>query len=135
MDFAPVSALPVGDEFLADFKEFTGQDLGGTYNTTYASTWLLADALEEACSVDPKVLAETLRTTTFKDGEWNFMWPEASFDEKGRLEQAPTVIGQWQDGQMVAIWPDDLAAAEALWPVPGWDNREGMEFVEIEAPR
>lgn len=134
MDFAPVSALPVSDEFLAEFKEFTGQDLGGTYNTTYASTWLLADALEEACSTDPKVLAETLRTTTFKEGEWNFMWPEASFDEKGRLEQAPTVIGQWQDGQMVAIWPDELAAAEALWPVPGWDEREGIEFVEIEAP-
>jgi len=35
---------------------------------------------------------------------------------------------------MVAIWPDDLAAAEALWPVPGWDEREGIEFVEIEAP-
>jgi len=132
MDFAPVSALPVSEEFLADFKEYTGQDLGGTYNTTYASTWLLADALEEACSVDPKVIAETLRTTTFKDGEWDFMWPEVSFDEKGRLEQAPTVIGQWQNGQMVAIWPDRLAAAEALWPVPDWDHREGMEFVEID---
>jgi len=134
MDFAPVSALPVGDEFLAKFKEFTGQDLGGTYNTTYASTWLLKDALEEACSTDPKVIAETLRTTTFEGGEWEFMWPEASFDEKGRLEQAPTVIGQWQNGQMVAIWPDELAAAEALWPVPGWDEREGIEFTQIEAP-
>ena len=134
MDFAPVSQLDVDEEFMKEFKEFTGQDLGGTYNTTYASTWLLADALEEACSVDPKVIAETLRTTTFKEGKWNFQWPEASFDEKGRLEQAPTVIGQWQDGQMVAIWPDDLAAAEALWPVPDWDNREGIEFVEVEKP-
>lgn len=134
MDFAPVSQLPVSEDFKAEFKEFTGQDLGGTYNTTYASTWLLADALEVACSTDPKELAEVLRTETFTDGEWGFMWPEASFDEKGRLEQAPTVIGQWQDGQMVAIWPDDLAAAEALWPVPGWDEREGIEFVEIEAP-
>ena len=123
MDFAPVSALPVSEEFMADFKEYTGQDLGGTYNTTYASTWLLADALEEACSVDPKVLAETLRTTTFTEGKWNFMWPEASFDDKGRLEQAPTVIGQWQDGKMVAIWPDDLAAADVIWPVPHWDDR------------
>jgi len=123
MDFAPVSALPVSEEFKADFKEYTGQDLGGTYNTTYASTWLLADALEEACSVDPKAIKETLATTTFTDGVWNFMWPEVSFDEKGRLEQAPTVIGQWQDGQMVAIWPDDLAAADAIWPVPQWDDR------------
>ncbi len=136
MDFATVSQLPVSDEFKAKFQEYTGQELGGTYNTTYASTWLLADALEEACSTDPKALAETLRTTTFKDGEgkWGFQWPEASFDENGRLEQAATVIGQWQDGHMVAIWPESLAAAEPLWPVPDWDNREGIEHTEIEAP-
>ena len=100
-DFAPVSSLPIDPAFLEEFKAFTGQDLGGTYNTTYASTWLLADALEEACSTDPKVLAETLRTTTFTDGEgkWGFMWPQASFDEKGRLREAPTVMAQWQNGQ------------------------------------
>jgi len=86
---------------------------------------LLADALEKACSTDPKVLAETLRTTTFTDGKWSFQWPEASFDEKGRLKQAASVIAQWQNGQQVAIWPDNLAAGQAVWPVPGWDNREG----------
>ncbi len=132
-DFAPVSALNVSEEFKEKFKEYTGQDLGGTYNTTYASTWLLADALEEACSTDPKTLAETLRTTTFTDGEgkWGFQWAEASFDDKGRLEQAATVIAQWQDGQQVAIWPEDLAAAEVVWPVPGWDEREGAITGEV----
>jgi ABC-type sugar transport system substrate-binding protein/ABC-type branched-subunit amino acid transport system substrate-binding protein len=136
-DFAPVSALNVSEDFKQEFKEFTGQDLGGTYNTTYASTWLLADALEAACSTDPKVLAETLRTTTFTDGQgkWGFQWPEASFDERGRLEQAATVMAQWQNGQQVAIWPDDLAAAEAVWPVPGWDAREGgLTGEAIEQP-
>ncbi len=136
-DFAPVSALNVDEQFLADFKEYTGQDLGGTYNTTYASTWLLADALEEACSTDPKDLAEVLRTTTFTDGEgkWGFQWPQASFDEKGRLRESATVIAQWQDGQMVAVWPDELAAAEVVWPVPGWDERSGAvtgEAIEQE---
>lgn len=123
MDFAPVSQLNVSDELLTNFKEYTGQDLGGTYNTTYASTLLLADALEEACSTDPDVLADTLKNTTFEEGEWNFQWPEASFAENGRLEQAATVIGQWQDGEMVAIWPEDLAGGEAIWPVPHWDER------------
>jgi ABC-type sugar transport system substrate-binding protein/ABC-type branched-subunit amino acid transport system substrate-binding protein len=132
MDFAPVSQLPVDEDFKAAFKEYTGQELGGTYNTTYASTWLLADALEVACTTDPKALAEVLRTETFTDGVWDFQWPEASFDENGRLEQAATVIGQWQEGQQVAIWPPELAAAEALWPVPGWDEREGIEYTEIE---
>jgi branched-chain amino acid transport system substrate-binding protein len=84
-DFAPVSSLNVSEDLKTKFKEYTGQDLGGTYNTTFASTWLLADALEKACSTDPKALAEVLRTTTFTDGEgkWGFQWPQASFDEKG----------------------------------------------------
>ena len=126
-DFAPVSALNVDPAFLQRFKDYTGQDLGGTYNTTYASTWLLADALEAACSTDPKVLAETLRTTTFTDGEgkWGFQWPQASFDENGRLRESASVIAQWQDGQMVAVWPPELAAATAVWPVPAWDDRTG----------
>ncbi|MDI6695283.1 MAG: ABC transporter substrate-binding protein [Anaerolineales bacterium] len=123
MDFAPVSKLPVPEEFKTTFKEYTGQDLGGTYNTTYASTWLLADALEKACSTDPKAIAETLRTTKFEKGKWNFQWPSASFNEKGRLNEAPTVIGQWQNGQMVAVWPPEFAANEPVWPVPGWDER------------
>ncbi len=138
-DFAPVSALNVDPALLQKFKEYTGQDLGGTYNTTYASTWLLADALEKSCSTDPKALAETLRTTTFTDGagKWGFQWPQVSFDEKGRLQEAASVIAQWQNGQMVAVWPPELAAAKAVWPVPGWDARTGPivgEKIEAAAP-
>lgn len=124
-DFAPVSKLNVSEEFKKKFQEYTGVELGGTYNTTYASTWLLADALEKACSTDPKKLAEVLHTETFKDGKWKFQWPEASFDEKGRLKQARSVIAQWQNGEQVAIWPEDLAVRKPVWPVPGWDQRTG----------
>jgi len=137
-DFAPVSKLPADPAFMKKFQEYTGQELGGTYNTTYASTWLLADALEKACSTDPKVVAETLRTTKFEGGKWSFMWPSATFDEKGRLIEAPTVMAQWQNGQQIAIWPDELAAAEVVWPVPGWDARDvdgmmGAAAVEMPA--
>jgi ABC-type sugar transport system substrate-binding protein/ABC-type branched-subunit amino acid transport system substrate-binding protein len=124
-DFAPVSSLNVDPAFMAKFKEYTGQELGGTYNTTYASTWLFADALEKACSTDPVKIADTLHTTTFKDGKWKFMWPEVSFDAKGRLTQAASVIAQWQDGKQVAVSPDNFAAAQAVWPVPAWDKRTG----------
>jgi ribose transport system substrate-binding protein len=46
-----------------------------------------------------------------------------SFDEKGRLKQAASVIAQWQNGEQVAIWPDSFAAGKPIWPVPGWDKR------------
>jgi ABC-type sugar transport system substrate-binding protein len=135
-DFAPKSSLSVDEEFMSKFQEYTGQELGGTYNTTYASTWLLADALEKSCSTDPKALADTLHNETFTGGKWGFQWPEASFDDKGRLEQAATVIAQWQNGEQVAIWPENLAAAEPIWPVPGWDERpEGGLVGESVAPQ
>ena len=51
------------------------------------------------------------------------MWESVAFDENGRLKDAASVIGQWQNGQQVAIWPDNLAANEAIWPVPSWDAR------------
>lgn len=124
-DFAPKSSLNVDPAFMKAFKDYTGQELGGTYNTTYASTWLLADALEKSCSTDPKKLADTFRTTTFKDGKWKFQWPQVSFDEKGRLKEAASVIAQWQNGEQVAIWPDNFAAGKPIWPVPSWDNRGG----------
>jgi ABC-type sugar transport system substrate-binding protein/ABC-type branched-subunit amino acid transport system substrate-binding protein len=133
-DFAPVSKLPVPQEFKTAFKAYTGQELGGTYNTTYASTWLLADALEKSCSTDPKKLAETLRTTKFEGGKWGFQWASASFNEKGRLNEASTVIGQWQNGEMVAVWPDNLAAAKVIWPVPSWDKRGGAAAPATEDP-
>jgi ABC-type sugar transport system substrate-binding protein/ABC-type branched-subunit amino acid transport system substrate-binding protein len=122
-DFAPVSKLTVSEDLKKKFQEYTGQELGGTYNTTYASTWLLADALEKSCSTDPKKLAETLRTTTFTGGKWNFQWPQVSFDEKGRIREAASVMAQWQNGKQVAISPEQYAAAKAIWPVPGWDKR------------
>lgn len=134
-DFAPVSSLKVDADFMKKFQEYTGQELGGTYNTTYASTWLLKAALDKSCSTDAKKLAETLRTGTFTDPHFAFQWAEASFDEKGRLKQAASVIAQWQSGKQVAVWPDSLKAAEVVWPVPGWDNRAGgMSGAAVEQP-
>jgi branched-chain amino acid transport system substrate-binding protein len=125
-DWTPKINLPGAEEFATYFESEMGLLPTGAINTTYASTWLLADALEKACSTDPKKLAEVLRTTTFQPGEgtkWAFQWPEVSFQEDGKLEQARTVIAQWQNGEQVTVWPSELAVAEPIWPVPNWTER------------
>ncbi len=62
-----------------------------------------------------------------------FQWPEASFDENGRLEQAADCHWSVAGGQKWSRFGlHELAAAEPLWPVPGWDEREGIEYTEIE---
>lgn len=123
-DWSSTVPLPGGSEINDRFKAKYGLDMGGGTNTSYASLHLLAAALEKACSTDPKKLAETLRSTNFEKGVWNFMFPKGiSFDETGYIKDALVLIAQIQDGKQVVIWPDELSVGKGTWPVPGWDQR------------
>jgi branched-chain amino acid transport system substrate-binding protein len=123
-DWSPEVNLPGGAEVNANFKERYGVDMGGGTNTSYATTHMLAAALEEACSRDPKDLAETLRVTYFEEGVWNFMFPAGiKFDDTGYVEDALIMIAQITDGNQVVVWPEDLALGEETWPVPPWSER------------
>ena len=73
----PKVNLPGGSDINVKFKAKYGLDMIGGTNTSYA-VHLLAAALEKSCSRDPKALANVLRTTDFKTGKWNFMFPEES---------------------------------------------------------
>lgn len=121
-DWFPLINLPGGKEFDAAFQKKAGFGIDGL-SQTYASMWLLKDGLEKSCSTDPDKLANVLRTTKFQGGKWNYQWPEVSFDATGKLEQARTVIAQWQNGLQPVVWPSTLATAKPIWPVPGWDAR------------
>ncbi|MEN4013486.1 MAG: ABC transporter substrate-binding protein [Bellilinea sp.] len=112
-------AKELNDQFKARF----GLDMTGNINTTYAAMWVLYEALEKACSTDPAALAEVLRTTRFEGGNYSFMYPAVEFDEKGFNRYTSNVIAQIQDGVPMVVWPTDLAVAEAVWPVPAWDQR------------
>jgi branched-chain amino acid transport system substrate-binding protein len=124
-DWSPKVNLPGGGDINAKFKAKFGVDLVGGTNTSYAALHLLAAALEKSCSRDPKALANALRTTDFKTGKWNFMFPDGiKFDSTGYVEKALVLIGQIQNGEQMIIWPDKLALRKATWPVPGWKDRK-----------
>jgi len=125
-DWFPNENLPGTVEFARSFQEETGILPTGLVNTTYASTWLLHDVLEKACSLDGTVIADTLHNTTFTPGpdtRWDFQWSQVSFEANGQLKQAQTVIAQYQDGNQVTVYPSELAVEEPIWPVPGWEGR------------
>jgi branched-chain amino acid transport system substrate-binding protein len=124
-DWSPKVKLPGGADINAKFKAKYGLDLVGGTNTSYAGLYLLAAALEKSCSRDPKALANVLRTTDFKTGKWNFMFPDGiKFDSTGYIEKALVLIGQIQKGEQMIVWPDNLALSKASWPVPGWKDRK-----------
>lgn len=122
--WSPLVDLGDGQALNAEFEAKYGYALAGATATDYATTWLLAAALEKSCSTDPKALAEALRTNDFKEGPWNFMFPNGiKFDANGYVEQPLVVVLQLQNQKPVVVWPDDLATGTAVWPVPNWQNR------------
>ncbi|WP_258358581.1 ABC transporter substrate-binding protein [Moorella sulfitireducens (nom. illeg.)] len=105
------------------FKDKYGIDMTGNANTTYAATWVLADALERAGSTDGNKLREALANTDITSGPATFMYDRIKFDETGQNISAQNVIAQVQGGKPMVVWPDKYKIADPKWPVPGWDKR------------
>lgn len=122
-DWFPNINMPNAKDLNEQFKAKYGMDMIGNINTTYAGTLILADALEQSCSTDPKKLAETLRTIDLKEGAWKFMYTEVKFDDQGFNVFAKNAIAQIVNGETVTVWPKDFSVAEPTWPVAGWESR------------
>jgi branched-chain amino acid transport system substrate-binding protein len=82
----------------------------------YAHVMIFAAALEKAAAADRRKVAETLRTIDLRDGPaLCFPGGRLKFDEKGRRVEAQLVIIQWQSGTPVAVYPPEIATAQAIW--------------------
>jgi len=83
----------------------------------YAHVMIFKEALERTGSVDRKKLGETLHKIDLKDGPARY-FPDGrvKFEENGRRVGAELCIVQWQKGRPVAVHPDSIAVAKAIWP-------------------
>jgi branched-chain amino acid transport system substrate-binding protein len=79
--------------------------------------WIFKEAMERTASVDRKKLGEMLHKMDLKDGPAKF-FPDGrvKYDESGRRVGAELCIVQWQKGRPVAVHPDNIAVAKAIWP-------------------
>jgi branched-chain amino acid transport system substrate-binding protein len=46
------------------------------------------------------------------------------FDEKGQNTGIRAIMQQIQKGAYATIWPFDLAAAEVIYPLPGYKEKK-----------
>ena len=76
---------------------------------------VLAEALEIAAAAEPGKVRETLRSQRFDKGWSTAMTGAVQFDETGLNTLAKPVMVQWQKGELVTVWPRDLAKAPARW--------------------
>ena len=83
----------------------------------YAHVWIFKEALERTGSADRKKLGETMHKIDLKDGPARF-FPDGrvKYDEVGRRVGAELCIVQWQKNRPVAVHPESIAVAKAIWP-------------------
>src|SRR5690349_1341578 len=83
----------------------------------YAHVWIFKEALERTGSVDRRKLGEMMHKIDLKDGPAKF-FPDGrvKYEENGRRAGAELCIVQWQKGRPVAVHPESIAAAKAIWP-------------------
>jgi branched-chain amino acid transport system substrate-binding protein len=123
-EWSPDLENPVSKEANARFKEEHGHDMNGAGAFCYASTWLLADALERAGSTDPEAIRDALAETSLTEGPAMLIpWSPLEFDEDGQMKRAGMVVVQYQDQVRRTVWPPEVASAEPIFPVPTWEER------------
>ena len=81
--------------------------------SAFACVKLIADALELTGTYDTVALRDAISVNTFE----SMMQPgQIKFDENGINTLATVGVCQWQDGECVCVWPDDLAGAAFVNP-------------------
>jgi branched-chain amino acid transport system substrate-binding protein len=109
---------PMVGKVNAMFKERSGgKDLNDLTSREMMALLVLADALDRAKSTDGPKIRDALAATDIP-GEHTIMpWRRIKFDESGQNNDADPVLLQYIGGKFVTIFPQQVAIAEAAWPM------------------
>jgi branched-chain amino acid transport system substrate-binding protein len=107
-------------EFVDSYKqEFPGADFSYHAAAGYGGCEILVEAIRRAGSLDRDKLREAIlgidRSTVF--GGFRV-------DRSGARIGHKALLFQWQDGQKVIVWPEDLAPGQSRFPTPPWSQRQ-----------
>lgn len=83
----------------------------------YAHVMIFKEALERTASTDRKKLGEMMHKIDLTDGPAK-LFPDGrvKYADNGRRVGAELCIVQWQKGRPVAVHPENIAVAKAVWP-------------------
>jgi branched-chain amino acid transport system substrate-binding protein len=90
----------------------------------YTGTYILANAINDAGSVNKEKVRDALGKVHIKVGEKGNLLPfPAEFDKSG---QAPATILmiQWLKGKKEVVFPESLATMKPIFPIPKWAERK-----------
>lgn len=102
----------IGEAYLEEYGEFMPQEA----HDNAAAVFVIAQALEENPTTDSVELAQYLHEGQFDMGAAGSMpGGVVEFDETGVNINAEPLMVQWQDQQLVGVWPADIVDGEPVW--------------------
>jgi len=106
------------NEFTQSYEEEFGRKPSFHAAGAYGSCQLFMEAIERAGTLESDAIREELLNL-----ETRTIFSEFAVDERGYQTANRGLFIQWQDGEKVVVWPDDLATEAPRFPTPPWNER------------
>lgn len=110
------------EEFVPWFEDKYGEFIHEQVGVTLVQTMLLAEAIENAGTIDTRAIAEEIKKLNSDNFEWfKVLQPgyDNKFSDKNDITDAPAVLIQWQDNLPRTVYPEDIAGSPVLDPGTG----------------
>lgn len=105
-------AAPGIEEFVAAYEaKYQMPPRSGHSLLHYTGAKVILEALADAPALDPETIVATVRAIDIPAGGTPEGWG-VKFDETGQNERATMMGMQWQDGDLVTVFPPEAAVAE-----------------------
>jgi branched-chain amino acid transport system substrate-binding protein len=113
-------------EFRDAIQKKTGSYPLGAHQLAGGGLWLLKLVLDRAKSDDPDKVRDAVMSLDLPVGSMINGWG-VKFSQEGQNanERVQHYMLQWQNGQLVTVWPEEFTTMRAKWiPLPAWDARK-----------
>jgi len=128
--FKVESLKPDGQKIEKDFRDAVQKRTGsyplGGHQLAGGGLWLLKLVLDRSKSDDPDKFRDAVMSLDLPVGSMINGWG-VKFNQEGQNanERVQHYMLQWQNGQLVSVWPEEFTTMRAKWiPLPAWDQRK-----------
>lgn len=103
-------------------KYSNGVPLSDAHVKDIACLHFVAMAINQAGTTESKAVQAALRDLDFDMDTLIIPWKDITMDQYGQNTSANGIVAQWIDGKYQTVYPAEVAAAEAMYPMPAWSR-------------
>ncbi|OGP89966.1 MAG: amino acid ABC transporter substrate-binding protein [Deltaproteobacteria bacterium RBG_16_48_10] len=105
------------------YRKRANRDLTDNTARELMGTLVMADAINRAGSTDPEAIRKALVETDIKPEQIIMPWKGIKFGPDGQNIYANPIMTQWHRGDMVTVWPFEMAKINFIYPIRPWSEK------------